>query len=96
MNTFEFKVVEYFKFSNGQICLGGYMIPNDAACVTPEYKVTLYTSSGKKHQFALLGEEIFARSEPRKDDKRVLRTSEDIEKYLQDLVADPVKIVGYK
>ena len=70
MNAFEFKVVEYFKFSDGQICLGGYIIPNNAVCVTPDYKVTLFTSSGQEHLFTLLGEEIFARSEPRKDDKR--------------------------
>ena len=96
MNTFEFKVVEYFKFSNGQICLIGYMIPNDAACVTSDYKVTLFTSSGTEYPFTVLGEEIFVWSMPRKDDKRVLRTSDDIEKYLKNLTNDPVKIIGYK
>ena len=96
MNAFEFKVVEYFKFNNGQICLGGYMNPSDAACVTSGYKVTLFTRSGKEHPFTLLGEEIFARSEPRKDDKRVLRTSDNIEQYLKDLTNDPVTIIGFK
>lgn len=96
MKTFEFKVVEYLKFSDGQICLGGYMTPNDADTVTPDYKVTLFTKSGREHSFFLVGEEIFARSEPRKDDKRVLRTSDDIEQYLIDLTNDPVTIIGCK
>ena len=96
MNKFEFRVVEYFKFSNGEICLGGYMIPDDASCITPDYKVTLFTRSGKRHPLTLLGEEIFARNKPEKNNKRVLRTADNIEKYLKNLANDPVKIVGYK
>ena len=96
MNKFEFEVVEYFKFSNNQTCIGGFMHPSDAACVTSNYKVTLFTASGKSHEFTLIGEEIFAFSGPRKNNKRVLRTADNIEKYLENLVNDPVKIIGYK
>ena len=96
MNSFEFKVVEYFKFSNNQICMIGYMSPPDIVYITPDYKVQLITSSGKYHDFTLIGEEIFAWSTPRKDDKRVLRTSDDVESYLKDLINNPVKIVGYQ
>jgi hypothetical protein len=96
MDNFEFEVVEYFKFSDNQICMSGYMSPADIVYITPDYKVQLLTSSGKCHDFNLIGEEIFARSEPRKDNKRVLRTTDDIEKYLKDLIHDPVKIVGRK
>jgi hypothetical protein len=96
MNKFEFEVVEYFKFSNNQICISGFMEPNDAACVTSGYKVTLFTASGKSQEFTLIGEEIFAFSWPRKDNKRVLRTADDIEEYLKNLAIDPVKVIGYK
>jgi len=97
MSIFEFNVLEYFKLQDGQFFgLVGIMEPDTFPLITKDYKVKLITHSGKEHIFKNIGEEIFVRRESKKDNKRALRTTDDIEKYLKNLTNDPVKIVGYK
>lgn len=93
---FEFEVLEYFIFSDSQICISGTMHPSDIPYITPDYIVELVTASGKRHQFHLIGEEIFSRSQPRSDNRRVLRTKDNVEPFLKNIKTDPVKIRGVK
>ena len=93
MKNFEFNIIEYFKFSNGDICFGGYMDPPDIGYIRPEYQLQLVTRSNKTQNFKIIGEEIFARSKPIIDRKRVFRTQDDVEELLKNLNHDPVKMI---
>lgn len=97
MNTFEFNILEYFKLQDGKFFgLVGVMRPDTFPLITKDYNVKLITSSGKEYVFKDIGEEIFVSRGPKRDNKRALRTTDDVEKYLKNLAADPVKIVGCK
>lgn len=98
MKNFEFTVEEYFKLRRYGVffALGGTMKPENFPLLFKGYSVKLITKSGREHIFKGIGEEIFAGRDPNKEYKRVLGTEDDIEEYLQDLINDPVRIVGYK
>jgi len=98
MKNFEFSVVEYFKIDRYGpfFALVGTMEPKNFPILFKGYSVKLITKSGREHIFNKIGEEIFAGRDSSKKYKRALGTGDDIEEYLQDLINDPVRIVGYK
>lgn len=96
MEKFEFNMSAYFKLECGFFGLVGTMKPDAFPIITPGDHVKLITKSGREHVFKDIGEEIFVRSNSNKHDKRAFRTRDDIEKYLKNLINDPVRIVGYK
>jgi|SRR5271156_2922490 len=94
-NTFRIEVTDFYKFSDGQLCLIGIADPKEHKVITSKCKAKIVVDNSEEFPLNIIGQDLISRSvKTEKNEQTILRTKDELGDILKHLGKKSITIIG--